>query len=300
MGGKSETPLISVQESYWLYPASNGVITCDNVIKVPLAYEMSRQAKINGKSYNIIPVVEFVTPVDLFEFKIITNEGITVEPFTTPSTSDVVNPYERERVYFVLPKGTNGIKEVAVKSKYEGYSSALEFGVMPPPYNYDNALFGVISSEVKQNAERISQLEQTSVYLNNTEVHDTTENFFRIVGSHEDSSMAGWGFKISNPGKALTLINGDGANAETLFSGVNIAAYKVLGLTYDRSSSVCNLYGYTTTNSNGRPSNQTLLASGFCYVYGNNSNLHLIIDETELNPAEIASGYIRSYGELYV
>lgn len=159
MGGKVVTALISVQASYWLYEAANGVITCDNVIKVPLAYEIPRQAKINSRSYNIIPVVEFSIPDDLFEFKIITNESITVEPFTTPSTSDDVNPYERDRVYFVLPKGTTGIKEVVVKSKYKGFSSALEFGVMPPPYNYDNALFGVITSAVGDNSDRIAKLE---------------------------------------------------------------------------------------------------------------------------------------------
>lgn len=158
MWGEVVTNLISVQASYWLYAAANGVITCDDVIHIPLAYERFGQAKINRKSYNILPVVEFATPIDVFEFKIITNEGITVEPFTTLNTSDVVNPYERDRIYFVLPKGTTGIKDVIIKSEYEGVSSALEFGIMPPPYNYDNALFGVITSEVLKTEQEVKNL----------------------------------------------------------------------------------------------------------------------------------------------
>lgn len=166
MGGKAVTNLISVQAAYWLYGGANGVITCDDVINIPLAYTATRHAKISSGLYDILPVVEFVTSIDVFEFKIITNEGTTVEPFTASSTSDVINPYERDRVFFVLPKGTTGIKDVIINSKYEGFSSALEFGIMRPPYNYDNALFGVITSEVLDTEQEVENLKDRVNALN--------------------------------------------------------------------------------------------------------------------------------------
>lgn len=158
--------LISVQAAYWLYERANGVITCDDVINIPLAYTAHRQVKISSGSYEILPAVEFATPIDVFEFKIITNEGTTVEPFTALSMSDVINPYEHDRVLFVLPKGTTGIKDVIINSKYKGFSSALEFGIMHPPYNYDNALFGVIASEVLDTEQEVENLKDTVNALN--------------------------------------------------------------------------------------------------------------------------------------
>lgn len=166
MGGKAVTNLISVQATYRLYEGGNGVITCDDVINIPLAYTVPRQVKINSGSYEILPAVEFDTSIDVFKFKIITNEGTTVEPFTASSMSDVINPYGRDRFFFVLPKGTTGIKDVIINSKYEGFSSALEFGIMHPPYNYDNALFGVITSEVLDTEQEVENLKDMVNDLN--------------------------------------------------------------------------------------------------------------------------------------
>ena len=140
--------LISVQGAYPIRLTDAGVLTCDDVIKVPLGYVAKRQTVIDKRSYNIIPVVELAIPVEYLVFEIITNEGATVEPFSTLKMPDVANPYNGVRIYFVLPPGTTGIKDVIFKPKYPSMRAVLQFEVLPPPYNYDNALFGVITSFV--------------------------------------------------------------------------------------------------------------------------------------------------------
>jgi hypothetical protein len=140
--------LISVQGAYPIRITDAGVLTCDDVIKVPLGYVAKRQTVIDKSNYNIIPVVELTIPIEYLVFEIITNEGATVEPFSTLKLPDEANPYNGVRIYFVLPPGTTGIKDVIFKSKYPSMRAVLQFEVLPPPYNYDNALFGVITSVV--------------------------------------------------------------------------------------------------------------------------------------------------------
>lgn len=151
-GAKQAAPkidtLISVQGAYPIRITDAGVLTCDDVIKVPLGYVAKRQTVIDTRSYNIIPVVELAIPIEYLVFEIITNEGATVEPFSTLKLPDEANPYNGVRIYFVLPPGTTGIKDVIFKPKYPGMRAVLQFEVLPPPYNYDNALFGVITSAV--------------------------------------------------------------------------------------------------------------------------------------------------------
>ena len=151
--------LISVQGAYPIRITDAGVLTCDDVIKVPLGYVAKRQTVIDKGSYNVIPVVEMVIPIELPVLEIITNEGATVEPFSTLKLPDVANPYNGVRFYFVLPPGTTGIKDVIFKPKYPGMRAALQFEVLPPPYNYDNALFGVITSAVSALDGRVDALE---------------------------------------------------------------------------------------------------------------------------------------------
>lgn len=152
-------PLISVQGAYPIRFTDAGVLTCDDVIKIPLGYVAKRQTVIDKGSYNIIPVVELVIPIELPVIEIITNEGATVEPFSTLKLSDEINPYNGVRFYFVLPPGTTGIKDVIFKPKYPSMRVALQFEVLPPPYNYDNALFGVITSAVSALDGRVDALE---------------------------------------------------------------------------------------------------------------------------------------------
>lgn len=151
--------LISVQGAYPIRITDAGVLTCDDVIKVPLGYVARRQTVIDKGDYNIIPVVELAIPVEYLVFEIITNEGATVEPFSTLELPDEANPYNGVRIYFVLPPGTTGIKDVIFKPKNPSMRAALQFEVLPPPYNYDNALFGVVTSAVSALDDRVDALE---------------------------------------------------------------------------------------------------------------------------------------------
>lgn len=71
--------LISVQGAYPIRITDAGVLTCDDVIKVPLGYVANRQTVIDKRTYNVIPVVEMVIPIELLVFEIITNEGATAK-----------------------------------------------------------------------------------------------------------------------------------------------------------------------------------------------------------------------------
>lgn len=151
--------LISVQATYTTNVTSAGVLTCNDVIKIPLGYAVRRQTAIDHGSYNIIPVVEIDLPLEFIVFEIITNEGVTVEPFSTSKLSAEANPYNNVRIYFVLPSGTTGIKDVIFKPKLSSVRAAFKFEVLPPPYNYDNALFGVVTSAVSALGDRVDDLE---------------------------------------------------------------------------------------------------------------------------------------------
>lgn len=151
--------LISVQATYPAHVTPTGVLTCDDVIKVPLSYVSNRETVINHGSYSIIPVVEIDIPIEFLVFEIITNEGVTVEPFSTSKLPNEANPYNNVRSYFVLPSGTTGIKDVIFKPKYSSVRAAFQFGVLPPPYNYDNALFGVTTLVVSALDDKVDLLE---------------------------------------------------------------------------------------------------------------------------------------------
>lgn len=194
--------LISVQGAYPIRITDAGVLTCDDVIKVPLGCVAKRQTVIDKGSYNIIPVVELAIPVEYLVFEIITNEGATVEPFSTLKLPDEANPYNGVRIYFVLPPGTTGIKDVIFKPKYPGMRAVLQFEVLPPPYNYDNALFGVITSVVSELDGRVDDLE-------------TKTNNLRIV-SHELN--ASFPYKDLPKGSGKQTLNID---KDMLFFGTN-------------------------------------------------------------------------------
>ena len=194
--------LISVQATYTTNVTSAGVLTCDDVIKIPLGYAVRRLTAIDNGSYSIIPVVEIDIPIDFLVFEIITNEGVTVEPFSTLELSNVANPYNGVRFYFVLPPGTTGIKDVIFKPKHPGMRAALQFEVLPPPYNYDNALFGVVTSAVSALDDRVDALETKKYNL-------------RIV-SHELN--ASFPYKDLPKGSGKQTINID---KDMLFFGTN-------------------------------------------------------------------------------
>lgn len=198
--------LISVQATYTTNVTSAGVLTCDDVIKIPLGYAVRRVTAIDhgsySISYSIIPVVEIDIPTDFLVFEIITNEGVTVEPFSTSKLSDTVNSYGQVRSYFVLPSGTTGIKDVIFKSKLPGVRAAFQFEVLSPPYNYENALFGVTTSAVLGLVNRVADLE-------------TKTNNLRIV-SHELNTSFPYKDLPKGSGKQTLNIDND-----MLFFGTN-------------------------------------------------------------------------------
>lgn len=149
---------ISVQASYKLYYTPSGLLTCDSVICIPLADIVTKTTKLSGDSYDILPVVEILTPTNDLKLKIITNEGISVEPFSTRDLNEQINPYRNPRIYFTLPRGTTGIKAVIDAHTNAACSTNLVFGIMPPPYNYDIALIGISLPTILYAFEKSYQL----------------------------------------------------------------------------------------------------------------------------------------------
>lgn len=284
--------LISVQGAYPIRITDAGVLTCDDVIKVPLGYVAKRQTVIDRGSYNIIPVVELAIPIEYLVFEIITNEGATVEPFSTLKLPDEANPYNGVRIYFVLPPGTTGIKDVIFKPKYPSMRAVLQFEVLPPPYNYDNALFGVITSAVSELDGRVDALESKRLYVKQVPLK-SYPGFFQIFGTNDQNGILGWEFTFTNTGNLLTLTSGDlGSNASnTILNGVGIAESKKLTLTYDKGSSIFSLYDITE-GVTGAILSQRYLASGLGRTTGAPQRLHLIIDGSEQYVLNIGSGFV--------
>lgn len=284
--------LISVQGAYPIRITDAGVLTCDDVIKVPLGHVAKRQTVIDKGSYNIIPVVELAIPIEYLVFEIITNEGATVEPFSTLKLPDKANPYNGVRIYFVLPPGTTGIKDVIFKPKYPSMRAVLQFEVLPPPYNYDNALFGVITSAVSELDGRVDALESKRLYVKQVPLK-SYPGFFQIFGTNDQTGILGWEFTFTNTGNMLTLTSGDlGSNASnTILNGVGIAESKKLTLTYDKGSSIFSLYDITE-GVTGAILSQRYLASGLGRTTGVSQSLHLIIDDSEQNVLNIGSGFV--------
>lgn len=279
--------LISVQGVYPIRITDAGVLTCDDVIKVPLGHVVKRQTVIDKGSYNIIPVVEMTIPFEPLVFEIITNEGATVEPFSTLKLPDEVNPYTGVRFYFVLPPGTTGIKDVIFKPKYPGTRAALQFEVLPPPYNYDNALFGVITSAVSALDGRVDALESKRLYVKQVPLK-SYPGFFKIFGTNDQNGILGWEFTFTNTGNMLTLKSG---SSNVILNGIGIAECKKLALSYDKAPNLFNLYTITEDATGGSLSQQ-YLASGLGKTTGAPQDLHLLIDDSEQDVLGIGSGFV--------
>lgn len=201
----SRTPtLISVQATYRLYPADSGAIACDEVINIPLAYVVAKQVRMNKCSYLIVPVVEFNVAVRGIQFNVVTNEGAIVEPFCTPGRLEEANPYEEERFYFVLPRGTTGIKDVVLS---HNIPTALEYGIMPPPYNYDNALFGVVSSEISDIKETLQSFTPHYGYATQRGSHTVDFSDYAPASFHIYDDTRFLTFYITNPLETSTYLN---------------------------------------------------------------------------------------------
>lgn len=96
-----------------------------------------------------------------FDLTFETNEGVTVLPvMISPGDNDKLeNPYMHFRYVLVLPRGATGVKSCKIIHKVFGeeVQHNFTFGIMPPPYNYDNVLFGYYAGAIVRLAEFLNQ-----------------------------------------------------------------------------------------------------------------------------------------------
>lgn len=166
--------IYSIQRTYIIEPVFKPdklIFTCDERIDIPTIEPLPNVQPVlyEGQPLTVIPCIELVgellSEVNLtFE----TNEGETVLPIKIGSGRQYPseNPYLHSRYVLVLPRGTTGVKtckiiesgiepEIGVKLQHN-----FTFGIMPPPYNYDNVLFGCLSYAVGVNSNTIEQINQ--------------------------------------------------------------------------------------------------------------------------------------------
>lgn len=164
-----ERRVYSIQRTYIIKPVSKSekrILTCEQRIDIPTIEPLTDQKAVvySNEFSKIIPCIELAGNIlSEFKFTFETNEGVTVLPVEIyPGTSNPLdNPYMSFRYVLVLPRDATGVKSCKIIHKATGkeVQHNFTFGIMPPPYNYDNALFGFISYRVKNNSDRITKLE---------------------------------------------------------------------------------------------------------------------------------------------
>ena len=165
----SENELIySIQQTYTIKPVSKlekRILTCEQRIDIPTIepYSVTKAVVYSDKFLKIIPCIELAGSfLDGYKFSFETNEGVTVLPIKLyPGMSEPLdNPYMSFRYVLVLPQGATGVKSCNIIHKSTGkeVQHNFTFGIMPPPYNYDNALFGCISYRADTNHVKIKEL----------------------------------------------------------------------------------------------------------------------------------------------
>lgn len=148
--------IYSIQRTYIinLAPISNAlVLTCNQRIDVPVIEPVTNvRAVVYDLPQTVVPCVELkMIDISLEGLNLVfeTNEGVTVLPVKIYSGRVIPekNPYSNARWVLALPRGTTGIKSCKVLLiNGATIQHKFTFGIMPPPYNYDNALFGCFSS----------------------------------------------------------------------------------------------------------------------------------------------------------
>ena len=158
----------SIQRTYILthvLTPEKEIVTCDERIDIPTIEPLTGNKVVvhPDEFMEIIPCIELAGNfLSKFNLTFKTNEGVTVLPIEIyPGTSNPLdNPYMDFRYVLVLPRGTTGVKSCKIIHKDTGkkVQHNFTFGIMPPPYNYDNALFSEISLAVKNNINNITML----------------------------------------------------------------------------------------------------------------------------------------------
>lgn len=169
--------IYSIQRTYiltYVLTPERKIVTCNQRIDIPTIEPLTKmKAVVYPEALStVIPCIELAGNF-LAEFNLTfeTNEGITVLPINiAPGQEDVLeNPYESFRCVLVLPRGATGVKSCRLIHKATGkeVQHNFTFGIMPPPYNYDNALFGYISYQSLCNSDRIIELGSSIIKLEN-------------------------------------------------------------------------------------------------------------------------------------
>lgn len=159
----AERVVYSIQKTYilkWVSKSEKYILTCDERIDIPTIEPLQNvePATAYAQSGTAIPCIElaeeFLGELNLtFE----TNEGVTVLPKKIyPSEG----PYGHFRYVLVLPRGATGVKSCKIIQSGNEIQHNFTFGIMPPPYNYDNALFGFLVHETVRNYEYISTVDR--------------------------------------------------------------------------------------------------------------------------------------------
>ena len=167
----SENKLIySIQQTYILthvLTPEREIVTCNQRIDIPTIEPLTNIKAVvySDKFSKIIPCIELAGHFLVnFKLEFETNEGVTVLPREIdPGTSNPLdNPYMSYRHVLVLPRGATGVKSCKIinKSTKKEVQHNFTFGIMPPPYNYDNALFGYLSNGVTENLRNINNLKK--------------------------------------------------------------------------------------------------------------------------------------------
>ena len=169
--------IYSIQRTYILthvLTPEREIVTCNQRIDIPTIEPLPnvQPVPLAEEDLTFIPCIELAGEF-LSEFNLTfeTNEGVTVLPVKIypGDGGDIENPYMHSRYVLVLPRGATGVKSCKLINKATGkeVQHNFTFGIMPPPYNYDNALFGysmgTMYSLYFTALYKISQLKLTSV-----------------------------------------------------------------------------------------------------------------------------------------
>ena len=182
------TVIYSIQRTYILTNRMNDgkeIVTCEQRIDIPTIEPLSQMQPVAypNVTLTVVPCIELAGAfLSEFDLTLDTNEGVTVLPvkiYPLETDPEVLhkfeNPYTHFRYVLVLPRGATGVKSCKLIHKATGkeVQHNFTFGIMPPPHNYDNALFGVISTVVNDNSYRLSEVEQAFGVLKLTTIPST-------------------------------------------------------------------------------------------------------------------------------
>ena len=147
-------PIYSIQQTYILKAVSKSgkrILTCDERIDIPTIEPLLsvKFSSYDRQPITIIPCIELAGEFLLeFDLTFETNEGVTVLP---------VNIFPQESLYgnskygLVLPRGATGVKSCNIIDRHTGQEVQhnFTFGIMSPPYRYDNALLAYLKLTTK-------------------------------------------------------------------------------------------------------------------------------------------------------